>query len=275
MYTDPSGEFSVGFNWAHAAIGLGVGGLATGFLTEWDWKAVAAGSILGFVGGGYANQINWPSFGGASVAPTFASVSSASKIGLSRGLGLANSLYQIGTSFATADFTDFEPIPLTKEKLEILAAEYGHTTPQDVGGFFEEIFYEWGERQGYDLIEGTPKTWTSGLKNVWGKSIPDFTSYGKIEGTEERVPGGVAYEIKAKRGGLYTSTQNYQLLKHAISLSLAFRGTGYRPRLNVVTTYDVPYSRSNRTVIEGMGVIYRHIRAYYYGDLSKRNIFFK
>ena len=61
MYTDPTGEFSASFNWGHAAIGFGVGTIATGLATDWDFKAAAVGGIFGFIGGGYLNQFKLPS----------------------------------------------------------------------------------------------------------------------------------------------------------------------------------------------------------------------
>jgi hypothetical protein len=52
-YSDPNGDFA----WAWAAVGGIVAGVATGFPTDWNFKAVALATVGGFVAGGFVPDL--------------------------------------------------------------------------------------------------------------------------------------------------------------------------------------------------------------------------
>jgi hypothetical protein len=111
---------------------------------------------------------------------------------------------------------------------------------------------------------------TGGDRNT----IPDFTGDAIVHITDpvtrrpirnERVVGAHWFELKSSTGGIYLSSNAYQVEGHIDNLAREFAGTvlqyadqSFRPKLTLITTADVPFSPSIKLYSETNNVDYSH-----------------
>ena len=96
-------------------------------------------------------------------------------------------------------------------------------------------------------------------------TVPDFIGNGiylPAAQPPQFIAGGNWFELKAKNGGLYLSSNQYQVKGHIDNLASEFRNriatSGFRPTLWLVTTADVRYSQAISNYALGQQVVYGH-----------------
>jgi hypothetical protein len=177
--------------------------------------------------------------------------------------------------------------PLTKQ---ILKDEINRSwrssqppTENDYGSIFEIWFETWVEENGYstgdanihrnnhvmktDLVRNTAPDFL-GDEQVYfltGRTIFGFPKVKKIN-----VESAHAYELKAKGGGLYLSSNQWQMKGHIDNmandfapLEMAYSRAPFHPKVTLVTTSDVRYSRGIAKYAASRNVVYEHIVAEY------------
>lgn len=93
-------------------------------------------------------------------------------------------------------------------------------------------------------------------------TLPDFESDDYLNG--HKVSGGSIYEVKAKNGGLYLSTNLGQMRGHIDNIVAKHIGTlGFKPSVHLITTSDTRLSLGIKTYSFFSGVKYYHKTAYF------------
>ncbi|WP_425556397.1 DUF6443 domain-containing protein [Hymenobacter saemangeumensis] len=133
-----------------------------------------------------------------------------------------------------------------------------------LGATFEGIFGRLASHLKVLPYTGRPFTGTG------RNTVPDFrgpAGYWPKRGIPRVVPNGAWYELKAKNGALYLSSNQYQIKGHIDNLSLQFsrqiQTSNFRPVLWLVTTADVKYSASIASHALGKNVSYGHAHIEY------------
>jgi len=148
-------------------------------------------------------------------------------------------------------------------------------TSNELGTLFEDLFEQSipnGYWDAFNTVANIDLFVGSGSRNT----IPDFIAdvyYMKRlmrfpYASPERVPGGAWLELKAKGGGLYLSSNQGQVTGHILNLAVEQSNNistkpGYNPLLMLITTADVPYSRSIASFANSKKVSYAHFYAEY------------
>lgn len=159
-----------------------------------------------------------------------------------------------------------------------------------VGRMFEYLFNEYvtkkkpGNVWGFNFRYNTKKYTMGGDRNT----VPDFvadvwTGYNGEGGATYLIEGSVAYEVKAKYGGVYLSTSTGQLKGHIDNLEAEFAGMvaqfgeccNFKPVLNVVTTFDVTDIDQIYYYGQRHGVEVAHYVAYYRFTNGDKGVEFK
>jgi len=109
-------------------------------------------------------------------------------------------------------------------------------------------------------------------------TVPDFLGDALVYDRSiwpDLVKRGLFGEAKAKQGGLYLSSNTYQLKGHIDNLKVSqaanvhmYRSMGvdFRPSLYLFTTSDVPYPNSISEYATQQGVNFRHYTLIYHDN---------
>jgi RHS repeat-associated protein len=150
-------------------------------------------------------------------------------------------------------------------------------TDNELGELFERLFELYVQsntqlRDFYEVRRNNDKFIGSNRNTV-----PDFIGNAivymkKSTGTFTTVPvrGASWFELKAKGGGLYLSSNANQVQGHIDNLSsqyqgqmIRYKGSHFKPMLYLVTTADVGYSPGISTYAASRNVAYAHVHAQY------------
>ena len=165
-----------------------------------------------------------------------------------------------------------------KSDLNTYAQSVGICSPctsNELGAVFEDLFeIVWRSDLGFAATAANFRR----ERQIWNlggnrNTMPDFTSDGAYVrigffGSESvtRVLRGSAYEVKAYSRGVYLSSNTYQLKGHIddlVARHAVARARGYIPQLVLITTADVPYSRSVQAYANARKVAYIHLYMQY------------
>jgi RHS repeat-associated protein len=168
--------------------------------------------------------------------------------------------------------------PLYKDDLQAYytGAKGKAGTDNDLGSFLETLFDQWVGNNPilnvtYDIRINNDLS-TGGSRNT----KPDFKGNGfiyQMEGTSTkttRIPGAMWFELKASNGGIYLSSNEDQVRGHIDNIAREFakemklyQREGFKPRLYLVTTADVPFSPGINKYARDNNVTYGQIIAQY------------
>lgn len=168
--------------------------------------------------------------------------------------------------------------PLYKKDLAEYYKEKYKTdgTANDLGTIFENLFDDYIESSPgfapFNIKPNSEKA-TGGDRNT----VPDFKGDlfvyevdSRANTKVTRIQGAMWFELKAKGGGLYLSSNDSQMQGHIDNLSRLYdgsirkyKGQNFKPSLALVTTADVPYSPSMSSYASARDVLYAHIHAEY------------
>jgi RHS repeat-associated protein len=149
-------------------------------------------------------------------------------------------------------------------------------TENELGAEFENLFYSFVLNNPvlsdeYDVHPNNDLS-TGGVRNT----VPDFVGdmfVHIIDGMRVqvvRMKGAQWFELKAKGGGLFLSSNTYQVQGHIDNLAREYAGLvqkyaqyGFQPALTLITTADVNFSPGISTYADLKNVHYAHIQAEY------------
>jgi len=139
-----------------------------------------------------------------------------------------------------------------------------------LGAMFEDIFEEYVSSS-VSLIPAQITKNTGLFSGGDRNTVPDFTGNAfyidRTNAFKSRfIRGASWFELKAKNGGLYLSSNIYQLRGHIDNLARIFRTqmneiSGFRPGLFLVTTADVPLSLGVAAYAAEKNIAYFHYHA--------------
>jgi hypothetical protein len=179
------------------------------------------------------------------------------------------------------DDSDPPWLPLYKKDLIDYYTQIHGGTPNDndLGQTFEDLFQNFVDGNPVLSVEyGTTKNSdksTGGTRNT----VPDFKGdqfvhiLDEVEGVPVRtvrISGSTWYELKSSTGGIYMSSNTYQVQGHIDNLAREFAGNvqkyapqKFKPVLFLVTTADVPFSSGINNYARSKNVIYGQVIAQY------------
>ena len=147
----------------------------------------------------------------------------------------------------------------SKSDLEKYANKIGkclNCTAQELGELFEDIFENFMLTN--KAFGSRYHNFRNGFKMIGNRNtVPDFVSDDTFNGNS--ISGGTIFEVKAKFGGLYLSSNKGQLRGHIDNVAwLKFSYPGYRPSVHLITTSDTKLSLGNKAYAFLQGVNYYH-----------------
>jgi len=163
-------------------------------------------------------------------------------------------------------------MPLSKARLKEYAQSIGYCqdcTSNQLGSLFENIFEQYGSHQ-QNLVNDQFARNTTPYVLSPRTTVPDFTANANVweDGVPiGLVPNGVWFELKAKYGGLYESSNTYQIRGHidnlyVLTLAWKARYPEWIPALHIVTTSDVTISSGIYRYAEKRVEVQHHVAQY-------------
>jgi hypothetical protein len=181
--------------------------------------------------------------------------------------------------------------PLTKNILKNEVARVWRSgqlpTENDYGRVFETWYENWVIENGYSFGDANIHKNNYVMEtDLIRNTSPDFfgdeqvylfsgrTMFGFPKSKKINVDNAHAYELKAKGGGLYLSSNQSQMKGHIDNMANIFASlvglyskAAFYPKVTLVTTSDVKYSPGIASYAAARQVVYEHIIAEYrYGE---------
>ena len=168
--------------------------------------------------------------------------------------------------------------PLYKSDLIDIYKEKFHKDPteNELGTYFEDQLEKVVTKRnvgnlGMNMKRNSEKYTDADDRNT----VPDFvgdavTGY---KNSSKRIPGGSIIEVKQKKGGLYLSSNDYQIKGHIDNLrkrmSRAINNNrGFSPKMALVTTADVSASPKMYKYALSENIEFVHIHAEFYREVT-------